>query len=94
MATLVISPDVEEFLDLMDTQSSDNFSITEIKSEITILLDELKTWKLTGATILGIKISNGEYAINQVPETVVQAVNQLIILGSKDQLNKIRGIIC
>ncbi len=93
MATLVLSPDVEEFVDLMATQNSDHFSITEIESSKTITLEELNCWKNTGATILGVKASEGEYALNPVAKTVVRPGNRVIVMGSKEQLQKVTQML-
>lgn len=93
MATLVLSPDVEEFVDLMATQNSDHFSIEEVESAKAITLDELNCWKNTGATILGIKASPGEYALNPTASTVVKPGHRIIIMGSKEQLQKVKTLL-
>ncbi|MES2620587.1 MAG: NAD-binding protein [Bacteroidota bacterium] len=93
MATLVLSPDVEEFVDLMATQNSEHFSIEEVESAKTITLDDLNCWKITGATILGVKASAGEYALNPVPATVVLPGHRIIVMGSKQQLQKVRTLL-
>ena len=93
MATLILSPDVEEFIDLMATQNSDHFNIAEIESKKTISLEELNCWKNTGATILGMKTSHDEYALNPVANTVVRPGNRVIVMGSKDQLDKVKQIL-
>lgn len=88
MATLVLTPDVKEFLDVMATQRNEHFSIEEILSSKTISLEELNCWKNTGATVLGIKTSEGEYSLNPVPHTVVRPGNRVIAMGSLEQLKK------
>lgn len=90
MASLILSPDVKEFIDLMATQSSVHFSMSEIESKTTITLSELNCWNTTGATLLGIKGENGEYALNPVPNTVVKPGNRIIAMGSKEQLLKLQ----
>jgi voltage-gated potassium channel len=93
MATLVISPDVEEFVDLMATQNSVQFSIAEIESSKTISLEELNCWKNTGATLLGIKASPSEYSLNPLVNTIVKPGNRLIVMGSQEQLSKVKNIL-
>lgn len=93
MATLVLSPDVNEFIDLMATQNSEHFDITEIESNKTISLEELDCWHKTGATILGLKTAAGEYVLNPAPKTIVRPGNRLITMGSKLQLNKMQELI-
>jgi voltage-gated potassium channel len=93
MATLVISPDVEEFVDLMATQNSVQFSIAEIESSKTISLEELNCWKNTGATLLGIKALPSEYSLNPLANTIVKPGNRLIVMGSQEQLSKVKNIL-
>ena len=93
MATLVLSPDVKEFVDLMATQNSEHFNIEEIESYKTISLEELNCWSITGATILGVKASEGEYALNPIAKTIVRPGNRLIVMGSKEQLDKVKEMV-
>lgn len=93
MATLVLSPDVKEFVDLMATQRSEHFNILEIESAKTISLEELSCWNNTGATILGMKTAEGEYSLNPVPKTILRPGNRLIVMGSKEQLNKVQNMV-
>jgi voltage-gated potassium channel len=93
MATLVISPDVEEFVDLMATQNSSQFSISEIECFKTISLEELDCWKKTGATLLGVKASQTEYTLNPPASTLVKPGNRLIVMGSEEQLRKVKDLL-
>jgi voltage-gated potassium channel len=93
MATLVLSPDVKEFVDVMATQNSDSFSIAEAECNKDISLQELDCWRKTGATVLGLKTNNGEYMLNPIPQTVVKPGYRLIVMGSKDQLSKVNALV-
>jgi voltage-gated potassium channel len=93
MATLVISPDVEEFVELMATQNSGHFSIAEVECSKMISLEELNCWKNTGATILGIKAAQGEYSLNPAAKTVIRPGNHVIVMGSHDQLQKVKEML-
>ncbi len=93
MATLVLSPDVKEFVDIMATQNSEQFTIAEIVSGKTISLEELDCWKNTGATILGLKTLDGEYTLNPIPKAVVRHGDRLIVMGAKEQLSKVQGLV-
>ncbi len=86
MATLVLSPDISEFVDLMATQSNVNFNIVEIKSSVTTTLKELDCWHKTGATVLGIKTADGEYILNPPAPNVIRTSDCLIIMGTEEQL--------
>ncbi len=87
MATLVLSPDVKEFIDLMATQSGEHFEITEVVASRDVTLETLNCWMETGATVLGIK-THGDYILNPPPKTAVKPGNRLIMMGSRTQLEK------
>lgn len=93
MATLVLSPDIKEFMDLMNTQYSDHFTVLELMVGKTISLEELDSWKTTGATVLGIKNMEGDFALNPVPSTVLRPGNRIIAMGAKNQLDKLGALL-
>jgi voltage-gated potassium channel len=93
MAALVLSPDVKELVDLMATQNSESFDIAEIECHKSVTLEDLDCWRKTGATILGIKTGVSEYILNPPANTVLQAGNYLIVMGSQMQLNSIRALV-
>lgn len=93
MATVVLSPDVEDFVNIISTQRNEHFSIHEIEARKTISLAQLDCWSKTGATILGLKTPDGEYAINPLPDTVLQPGYRLIVMGARDQLAKAEGLL-
>lgn len=93
MATVVLSPDVEEFVNLISTQRNEHFSIREIEARTTISLARLDCWSKTGATILGLKTPDGEYAINPLPETLLQPGYRLIVMGAKEQLARAEELL-
>jgi voltage-gated potassium channel len=93
MASMVISPDIKEFVDIIATQNNDEFTVAEIEAGKTINLDELDCWRRTGATLLGIKTANEEYQLNPPPKTIIRTGHELIVMGSKEQLNKLRELL-
>ncbi|MBK9732892.1 MAG: NAD-binding protein [Chitinophagaceae bacterium] len=92
MATLVVNPDVKEFLDYLSTQNSEDFQIAEIMVKHKCMLSEIDGWKNTGATILGIKNISGEYLLNPSPSVIVTISDRLITMGSKEQLNRMEQL--
>lgn len=93
MATLVLSPDVKEFMDLLTTQYSDHFAVQEIMVGKTVSLDELDCWKATGATVLGIKNMEGDFSLNPVASTVLRPGNRLIAMGARAQLDRLANLL-
>ena len=92
MASMVLSPDIKEFVDLLSSQNSPEFSIQEIECQKPFKLDALNGWQKTGATILGIKTEKGEYLLNPLPETQINNGQRLIAMGSIEQLNKLNEL--
>lgn len=93
MATLVLNPDIKEFVDLMATQGNEQFNISEIESQKTISLEDLNSWKTTGATILGVRTPEGGYFLNPSFKTVLNPGHRLIVMGSREQLNKLQELV-
>ncbi len=93
MATLVLSPDIKEFMDLMNTQYSDHFAVQEIPVGKTISLEELDAWRVTGATVLGIKNMEGDFALNPIGTTVLRPGNRLIAMGAQNQLKRLSDLL-
>ena len=93
MATMVLSPDIKEFVDLLSSQNSAAFCIREIECLKPLLLDTLNGWQKTGATVLGLKTVTNEYKINPPPGTTLTPGQRLIAMGSDEQLNKLSSLI-
>ncbi len=93
MATLVLNPDIKEFVDLMATQGNEHFTISEIESAKSVSLEDLNCWKVTGATILGVKTPEGGYFLNPSVKTELSKGHRLIVMGSREQLNKLQKLV-
>ena len=93
MATLVMIPDVVELLSIMNTRNNHQFRVAEIKSHLTISLNELDLWKKTGCTILGIKSTNNHYNINPSPEFSINKDESIIVMGSDDQIHQAKKLL-
>jgi voltage-gated potassium channel len=92
MANVVINPDVNAFIDYMASQSSD-VQISEIGVNKNIRLSEMDCWKKTGATILGIRNSEGNYILNPPAETQLNSGDRLIILGYEQQIKIVEQMV-
>lgn len=93
MAMLVHNPDIEEFIDILATRSSEGFQIQEINAPHGVNLSDLDCWKRTGATILGIKTRTGKFLLNPPAETEIHPGDGLIAMGSEDQLRAAKEIL-
>jgi voltage-gated potassium channel len=97
MASLVVKPDVLEFLDFITERV--NIKLEEIlfstlpESMKNKSIKELEIRNKTGANIIGIKTADGNYMINPSPDTVMKPGAKLFVLGTKDQVTKFKEII-
>lgn len=102
MASLVVTPDVLEFLDHISIQGSGDMNLEEVS--FTDLPDDFKYQTLgdlqahnrIGVNIIGFKLrSEGDYVINPGPETRLVPNSKLFVLGNPHQielLNRLLGI--
>lgn len=98
MASLVMKPDVIEFVDYITGQGGDNIRLEEITFENlpdrfkNKTIRELEIRNISGANIVGFKTALGEYIINPSPDTEMIHDAKLFVLGTADQINKLKEI--
>lgn len=99
MARLVARSDIVEFLDHLSVRGSAPTNIEEIKcTDIhedyrNKSLYELEIRKKTGANIIGFKTPQSEYIVNPTPETKLQPDSKLFVLGTREQIEKMKAIL-
>ena len=102
MASLVVTPDVLDFLDHISIQGEsettlESISFSELPQEFKFkTINDLDAKYSTGCNIIGYKSPEGEYLINPSGDVELIPGSSLIVLGNPDQLeslNKIFGII-
>ncbi len=93
MAMLVNNPDVEEFIDIMSTNTSDDFLIQEIEAGKSFQVGKVDCWQKTGATIIGIKSKDNNYILNPAPAEEVKSGDGVIIMGSRKQIEEAGKLI-
>lgn len=97
MASLVVVPDLIEFIDNLAIVGNDNINIEEIAVEKLYNTSEIKTIrdldlrKNTGCTVIGFKNADGEYVVN--PEADIKLVpnSKIIVLGRPEQIGKLNS---
>lgn len=92
MAMLVTNSDIEELIDIMATHAQDDFSIQEFISGKTISLGEADCWRLTGATVIGIKSASDRYILNPSADVFVKPGDGVILMGSVQQIQQAKRI--
>ena len=86
MATLVLSPDIKELLDIMSIQNNEEFSIKEYIVTRELNLAELNIRRKTGSTILAIKNKKQDYILNPILDAPVFPGEKIIAMGNNKQL--------
>jgi voltage-gated potassium channel len=92
MATLVMLPDVVEFVSQLTTKNNADFKLAELEVNGQIVLKDLNLWQQCGCTIMGIK-SNKEYIFNPQPEYIINTGQRIIVMGSQVQIEKAKKLL-
>ena len=97
MASLVVIPDLIEFIDNLGIVGERNINIEEVKVEQLYdtkhvkTIRELDLRKKTGCTVIGFKDINGEYLVNPGADTKLVAGSKIIVLGRPEQIQKLNS---
>ncbi|MBU0487346.1 MAG: NAD-binding protein [Bacteroidetes bacterium] len=97
MATLVIKPDIVEFLEHLSLTSETATKLEEILcSELPDNLKDLSIYELgirrtTGANIVGFKTPEGDYIINPSPDTRIIPNSKIFVLGTAEQIRNMKS---
>jgi len=92
MATLVMIPDVLEFIELLTTRSNEQFKVAELLAQKSSVIGELDLWQSTGCTILGIK-NPTEYILNPPPDYYLSPGERLIVMGNEQGISDARRLV-
>jgi voltage-gated potassium channel len=96
MASLVMKPDVMEFVDFITGQGGDNIRLEEITFENLSAefrnksIRELEIRNKSGANIIGFKTAQSEYVINPSADTKIIPDAKLFVLGTSEQIGKLK----
>ena len=98
MASLVVSPDIIEFVDKLSLDGDCITNLEEIvvdelpKEFINKTLRDLDIRKKTGCSVIGVKTFDNKYIIN--PESNIELLpnTKLIVLGRTEQIKKLREL--
>ncbi len=96
MATLVSKPGATEFFSYITRESESDIEFEEIRYKDMPdfckgkSIRDLHIRRETGANIIGFKQPDGGYTVNPGPETILVKDSSFIVLGSHEQLDKLR----
>jgi len=97
MATLVTKPDVIEFIDYLSGEEGEAINMESVGYDQLPdaikdkSLNEIMNWKKTGVNCIGIKSSEGKFIINPLDDTVVSKGMKVIVLGTRWQIEQMKG---
>ncbi|HRX67238.1 MAG TPA: NAD-binding protein [Tenuifilaceae bacterium] len=99
MATLVIQPDILEFIENIMLANQSDVSLVEIscasisERNNNLSIGNLKIREVSGVTILGLKNGDNEYVLNPSPDTLLTPNDMLFVLGSPEQINGLKKLL-
>ena len=99
MASLVVTPDLVEFVEKLTiteecSTNLEEIAINDLPSEFldkTIL--DLDVRRKSGCTVIGFKTPKNEYIINPEATTKLEPNSNLIVLGRPNQIEKLRQVL-
>ncbi len=99
MASLIVVPDLVEFLDNLSVSGEkDSINVEQIPFEKVSpsgeekAITQLDLRKKTGCSIIGYKTPEGEYIVNPEPSTVLQKNSKLILIGRPNQIESLKQL--
>ncbi|MBE7629060.1 potassium channel family protein [Tenacibaculum piscium] len=98
MASLVVTPDVIEFVDRLTIEADTTTNLKEIaidslpKEYLNRTILDLDLRKKTGCSVVGYRTENKEYIINPDATLELKAGGNLIVLGRPEQVLKLREL--
>ncbi|MAD97076.1 MAG: potassium channel protein [Flavobacteriaceae bacterium] len=98
MASLVVTPDVIEFVDRLTVEGETTANLEEIavdelpKEFLDKTILDLDLRNQTGCTVIGLRKPNKDYEINPDASAKLVKGSNLIVLGRRDQIQKLREI--
>ncbi|GAB1307390.1 potassium channel protein [Urechidicola sp. KH5] len=99
MASLVVTPDIIEFVDMLSVEGEHSSNLQEITVDelpndyINKSIRDLDLRKLTGCSIIGYKTTENEYIVNPDADTQLTKGSKLIILGRPEQVAKLQSLM-
>jgi len=97
MASLVVIPDLIEFIDNLSIVGESN-NVEEVAvdklydSSIIKTIRDLDLRRKTGCTVIGFKNVDGEYIVNPGADVPLVPNSKIIVLGRPEQINKLNSI--
>ena len=98
MASLVVVPDLIEFIDNLSIVGKANINIEEVAVEKLFTTSKIETLrhldlrKKTGCTVIGYKDEAGEYIVNPEADMQLSPKSKIIVLGRPEQIQQLNSL--
>lgn len=98
MASLVVLPDLVDFMDTLTFEGKSKINLEEIsiddisKGEKVKSILDLDIRKRTGCNVIGYKRPSGEYIINPESTLLLEPNSKIIVLGRPEQITKLNEL--
>ncbi len=99
MASLVVVPDLVEFLDNLSVSGEhDSINVEQVPFEKIctdgkeLAIMDLDLRKKTGCSIIGYKAPDGEYIVNPEPSMILKKDSKLILIGRPNQIDRLKQL--
>lgn len=98
MASLLVTPDIVEFVDMLSIDTENATHLEEIivddlpKEFLSKSIIDLDLRKKTGCTVIGYKTGDNHYVVNPEAKTKLLSNSKLIVLGSSEQIQKLNKL--
>lgn len=99
MASLVVNPDLIEFLNLIRVTGNSSVNLEQIRFDQlspdfeSCSIKELEEKSRSGCNVIGYKSASGEYQINPDLSTVIEKGSKLFVLGNAEQIRKLNSTL-
>jgi len=98
MASLVVTPDIIEFIDRLSIEGESSSNIEELVIENLPIeytnksILDLDLRKRTGCTVIGFKTPDKEYIVNPDASTKLVPKSKLIVIGRPEEIQKLNKL--
>ena len=99
MASLIIHPDVKEFIDMITGHGGDHVQVEEMtlkKIRVKLSGENIREMNIrlnTGVNVIGLKKADGTFVVNPDINEKLEDDVKLILLGTHEQMHKLKELL-
>lgn len=99
MASLVVTPDMMEFMDLIKVSGKAAVNLEEITFQDlpelykNMTIGELEDYTKSGCNVIGYRSEEGDYTINPSNDQKIMPNSKLFVLGNPEQIKKLNMVL-